>query len=331
MTKVGFITSPLVTGHAIRGVGFYTQRLLAGLKSHAKNYKLEIVENGFDCEVVHFPFFDLFNHTLPIFKRSRTVVTIHDVIPLEFPQRYPAGIRGTVNLTLQKLALVTVDRIITDSYASLIAIRNHLNVDHQKLKLVYLAAAIVYKPVKNKALLARIKNKYRLPDKFVLYVGDINWNKNIPGLIQACHLARLPLVIIGKNALKVDSLDLTHPQLRHLRGIKWEGVHRLGFVPDADLVVIYNLAKVYCQPSFAEGFGLPVLEAMACGTAVACSKTHSLPEIAGYAATYFDPANIQEIATSLLHASTSGTVVQASKFSWDKTAGETLQVYKELS
>lgn len=331
MTKVGFITSPLISGHAVRGVGFYTQRLLTSLKSQAVNYDIKIVENGLDCQIVHYPFFDLFNHTLSILKKSKTVVTVHDVIPLEFPERYPPGIKGSVNLLLQKLALSRIDSVITDSYASLTAIHKYLNVDHQKLKLIYLAAAEVYKPINNKALLTRIKTKYQLPDKFVLYVGDVNWNKNIPGLIQACHLARLPLVIVGKNALKVDFLDLTHPQLQHLRGIKWEGVHRLGFVPDADLVVIYNLAKVYCQPSFAEGFGLPVLEAMSCGTAVACSKTHSLPEIAGDAATYFEPANVQDMAKALSNASAKNTIVQASKFSWDKTASETLQVYQELS
>ncbi len=330
MKRIGFVTSPLTSGHAVRGVGFYVKRLLPELKKQAASLGFEIMEIGnyleirnSKLEIIHYPFFDLFWHTLPIFKPVKTVVTIHDVITLEFPDHYPSGLRGWFNLQLQKLALSGVEQVITDSYASVKSIHKYLGVPHEKLKLVYLAADEKFKPIK-------AKSKYKLPDKFVLYVGDVNWNKNIPSLVKACEQINYQLVIVGKQAAEVEKLDLNHAELRHLQGVDWSKVMRLGFVSDDDLVAIYNLAKVYCQPSFAEGFGLPVLEAMACGTAVACSQTSSLPEIAGEAATYFDPYNVLEMARSLVKATPRGGQIQAKKFSWAQTASQTLDVYQQL-
>jgi len=101
-----------------------------------------------------------------------------------------------------------------------------------------------------------IAKRNGLSDRFALYVGDINYNKNIPNLIKACKLAKIPLVIAGKQAMEVEKMNLDHPELIHLKNLDWSGVVRLGFVPDEDLVKIYNLASVYIQPSFYEGFGL---------------------------------------------------------------------------
>jgi glycosyltransferase involved in cell wall biosynthesis len=193
-----------------------------------------------------------------------------------------------------------------------------------------LAAENIYKPIKNEKMLKAVMEKYKLPKKFVLYVGDVNYNKNIPSLIKAAALAKLPLVWVGNHALEIEKLDKTHPELRHLIDVNLESVLRLGFVPDEDLAVIYNLATVYCQPSFAEGFGLPVLEALACGTAVACSNTHSLPEIAGDAVEYFDPYDLDQMIKAITKAKFTPEKFDANRFSWEKTAHETLLVYKEL-
>lgn len=331
MIKVGFVTTPLKDANAIRGVGFYTARLLRELKIQSSKFKIEIIEikNDYELgtmnyELIHYPFFDLFYHTLPIFKKVPTVVTIHDVIPLEFPSHYPPGLRGWFNLRLQKLALSGVQRIIADSYASVKSIHKYLGAPHDKLKLVYLAADEKFKRIK-------AKNKYKLPSIFVLYVGDVNWNKNIPNLVKACEQLNYPLVIVGKLAAEVEKLDLNHVELRHLRGIDWSKVIRLGFVPTNDLVAIYNLAKVYCQPSFAEGFGLPVLEAMACGTPVACSNTSSLPEIAGENAIYFDPYDIKSMSQAIIKAMNHElSTVNLSRFSWEQTARQTLRIYQEV-
>lgn len=326
MKKVKLITSPLSGGHAARGVGFYTKHLLENLKKYSSEFDISIIQEG-EADLVHYPFFDLFSPTLQV--NAKTVVTIHDVIPLEFPEIYQTGVRAKLNLWRQKNSLIGVERVITDSMASLQAIRRYLNVPHHKLKLIYLAADEIFKPITNKKMLNEIKIKYNLPKHFVLYVGDINWNKNIPGLVAACKNADLPLVWVGKHALEIEKLDLSHPELRHLNGLDLGSILRLGYVPDADLVAIYNLATVYCQPSFAEGFGLPVLEALNSGTAVACSNSHSLPEIGGDEVEYFDPHNISEITNAIKNAK-KPPKSHENKFSWEKTSTDTLLIYKEL-
>jgi len=350
MIKVGLVTTPLSSGHTARGVGFYTKNLLSELKSLAPgdNFEIEEIKSSTitgNFDLIHYPFFDLFFPSLPLVKNTRTVVTIHDVIPLEFPHHFPPGIKGGINLIRQKLALLNVDRVITDSYASVKGIRRYLQVPHAKIKLVYLAPASHYRPITDTGMLSGVKKKYHLPDKFVLYVGDINWNKNLPGLAQVCHKLNVSLVIAGKQALEIDALDTVHPELTHLVSLKpyFQNaklpVIRLGFISDEELTAVYNLAAVYCQPSFAEGFGLPVLEALACGTPVACSDTHSLPEIAGEAAVYFDPDKIDSIVKALKSVLTDSRLrsdliakglIQAKKFSWEKTARDTLDVYREI-
>lgn len=328
MIKIGFITSPLHDANAVRGVGAYTRCLLPELKKQAPNYGFEILEiknllniGHWTLDIIHYPYFDLFRHTLPIFKTAKTVVTVHDVIPLEFPDHYPPGIRGWLNLQLQKLALSNVERVITVSYASVQAIRKYLLVPHKKLKLVYEAADPIFKKI------SRPKNKYNLPKRFVLYVGDVNYNKNIPSLIAAAQMAKLPLVIIGRQAAELEKLDHSHTELAHLSNLNLESVLRLGFVPDADLVDIYNLATVYCQPSFAEGFGLPVVEALACGTPVACSNSSSLPEVAGDNATYFNPCDVDDMSRAIINAK---PPKRKPMFSWKEAAKLTLMVYQEI-
>ncbi len=330
MIRIGFVTTPLTSGHSARGVGFYTKNLLEHLKDQSSKFDMEIVENDLSADLVHYPFFDLFTNTLPIIRNSKTVVTIHDVIPLEFPNHYPPGIKGNLNLMLQKVALGSADRVITDSYASVNTIHKYLGVPNNKIKLVYLAAADHFKPIKDKKRLSEVRKKYNLPEKFVLYVGDFNWNKNIPSLIEAVKRTGYSLVWVGKHALEIESLDLSHPELSQLKNLSLDSTLRLGFVPDEDLAVIYNLANVYCQPSFAEGFGLPVLEALACGTPVACSNTHSLPEITANHADYFDPHEVDQIVEALNSAMLRERYVPELDFSWEKTAENTLLVYKEV-
>lgn len=350
MKRVGIDTSPLQSGHSVRGVGFYVKRLLPELIKQAGNYDIEISPRLNDCDLIHYPYFDLFSHTLPDIKRAKTVVTVHDVIPLEFSKYYPAGVKGSLNLNLQKRALATVEKVITDSEASKEGISKYLQVPKSKVEVIYLAADDKFHHISNTKKLSLVGKKYHLPKKFVLYVGDVNWNKNLIGLVKACDLARYPLIVVGKQAVEISLLTAsmpwgpkdvlrrlvgrTHPQLMHLNELeklfKKDHVKRLGFVSDEDLVAIYNLASVYCQPSFAEGFGLPVLEALACGTAVACSRTHSLPEIAGKAAVYFDPYNIEDMAEAIKSAHDGKGEKQAKKFSWAQTATQTLAVYEQL-
>jgi glycosyltransferase involved in cell wall biosynthesis len=211
--------------------------------------------------------------------------------------------------------------------------------------MIYLGPSDSVHQISDKQKLLSVRKKYNLPDKFILNTGDINWNKNIPGLVNACQNLHVPLVLVGRQAPLVEKMDTNHPELRHLSELKSvfaahkSDILRLGFIPDADYAAVCSLATVYCQPSFAEGFGLSVLHALACGTPVACSRTHSLPEIAGSCAVYFDPYSQQSIEKALsdLMADTGlrkqlskAGLEQAKKFSWEKTARETVSVYHQV-
>lgn len=345
--KVALDVSPLRSEHQFRGIGTYTRNLLEALRVIKKvNFQVVLVENKQvpqDCDLIHYPFFDLFFRTLPLVRRKKTVVTIHDTTPLVFSEHYPPGVKGKLKLQTQKLALKTVDRVITDSKNSKKDIVKYLNYPQEKIEVVYLAPNKVFQPTKDAKKLTRIEKKYRLPKRFVLYVGDVNYNKNIIGLVKAGKAAKMPLVIIGKQAVPKE-FDKDHIESQSLvQLIKEYGkdpeVIRLGFVSEEDLVVIYSLATVYCQPSFYEGFGLPVLEAMACGTPVVTSKKASLAEIAGKAAILVDPYDINDIANGLTVAVEDENLreelikkgfEQAKKFNWKKVANETYKVYQKV-
>jgi len=168
----------------------------------------------------------------------------------------------------------------------------------------------------------------------------VNYNKNILGLADACKLAKVPLVMVGKQALE-KNVDLSHPENRDFskflkRFSKDKNVMRLGYVSDKDLVYIYNLAAVYCQPSFYEGFGLPILEAMACGLPVVASKTQALVEIAESAVIFADPHNSKDMASKLNEAMRDPATFslrgsrKVKEFSWEKAAKETIEYYREL-
>jgi len=205
-----------------------------------------------------------------------------------------------------------------------------------------------------------VQKKYGLPSSFALYVGDVNYNKNIPGLIEACELAKISLVIVGKQALEIEEggvdlhylrgprdwlrflFNVPHPELAHYKELIEEfkdskRVIRLGFIPSEDLNVIFNLASVYVQPSFYEGFGIPVWEAFAAGCPVVVAKTNALTEIAGGAALIADPRNPKEMAEKITeiikNPKTKEELIKkgtarVKEFSWDRVAREMVEVYK---
>lgn len=348
MMKVTLDTSPLASAHRYRGVGFYTKNLVDALKKlEGPEFQLKLAEKrptAVLTDLVHYPYFDLFYHTLPVKKQTKIVVTIHDVTPLLFPDHYPPGIRGRFNLARQIFSLKSTTAVITDSEASKKDIVRFLGYPADRIHVVYLAPAPHFKRLQTSNIkLQTVKKKYQLPDKFVLYVGDVNYHKNVISLIRACRTIKAPLVLAGK-AFVNNNFDKIHPENQPLVEIQREiagnqDIHPLGFVTDEELVATYNLASVYCQPSFYEGFGLGVLEAMACGCPVVAAATGSLPEVCGRAAVLTAPqprAFAHSLKMVLSNSDTRAKLVKAGRdrvkhFTWAKTAAKTLTVYEKAA
>lgn len=368
--KVAVDASVLGSSHKSRGIGMHSQELFKLLEKYSKsekNLKIDFVDfKNTDLsryDVVHYQNFNPYFLNLPFRKLTKIVQTIHDLIYLIYPNKYPSGIKGKFIFWLQKYLMKKVDAIITISETSKKDIVRFLRVDPKKVHVIYLAPKNVFHPTKNNDLLTKVKQKYNLPDKFVLYVGDVNYNKNIPGLIKACELAKVKLVIVGKSALSLTKGDMNlksvkgpkdwirylfnqpHPELGHFKNLdniinRSKNITLTGFVPESDINSIYNLATVYVQPSFYEGFGFCVIEAFAAGVPVVCSRTQALVEIADDACLYADPENPPEIAsqikkylksTNLRRKYIKKGLARVKKYSWEKTAKQVIEVYKSLN
>jgi len=344
--KVIIDISPLKTVHKTRGIGIYTRQLVDALQKNdpESRYILTSKPQEYQADLIHYPYFDFFSRTLPRKKRVKTVVTIHDTIPLVFPKHYKPGMRGKLNSLFQIHSLKTVNAIITDSHNSKKDIGRYLHQSKEKIHVVHLAADSTFKKMSREEI-SEMRIKYKLPNKYALYVGDVNYNKNIVGLIEGTSLLEepLPLVLVAKAMKDIHIKEAQEIQSTITRLSMESRVHILTAVPLeplTDLAAIYSGAFVYIQPSLYEGFGLPILEAMACGTPVVCSNTSSLPEVAGEAAIYINPEDkksIKDAFETMLHQSPSGRkqmveagLKQVKKFSWDRTAQATVNVYESV-
>ncbi len=338
--KVAIDNGPLNNGDAVRGIGFHTKELVRELdKLQDEKFKLDVVDfKRMDLskyDIVHYQYFRPHALTLPFFKPSKkVVVTIHDLIRLVYPEAYPAGIKGSLYFLLQKFNLRNVDAIITISETSKKDIVRFLGVDPDKIFVTYLAPQTPFENSKEFSL------TQELPERYVLYVGDVNYNKNLLNLARACKLAKLKLVIVGKQSVieKVDDNIENEPWKEFLRVYKNDkDIIRLGYVDDLENV--YKNATVYCQPSFYEGFGIQPLEAFGYNIPVVASKTQAIVEVCGDACLYFDPKNPEDIAEKLANVmkdkKLANELIKKGKerlknYSWKKTAEETLLVYKHV-
>ena len=334
-------------GHRVRGVGFYLEHLKnALLKYHPENKyfyfdRSRKIDNSTD--LVHYPYFDPFFITLPFFEKRKRIVTVHDLTPLVFPKYFPSGLKGSLKWQIQKLNLAKSDRILTDSEASKRDISKYTGIDQNKIDVAYLAAGDEFKIIQTSKLKTDILKKYNLPEKFVLYVGDVTWNKNLPRLIKSTIQTNVPLVMVGK-ALTETNFDKENPWNQDLVEVqslieKSKNIIALGFVPTDELIAIYNHATVAAMPSLYEGFGLPILEAMQSGCPVITTKEGSLPEVAGDCAFYVDAYDINSIADGVAEVFESPKLqtelsekglAQAKKFNWRKTAEQTIGAYKRV-
>lgn len=346
--KIGFDVSPLQSGHNTRGIGSYTRNTLEELKkTDAEIVEITDKETS-KVDVIFHPYFDFFFRTLKIGK-TPTVVTIHDTMPLIFTKAYPPGIKGKINFLFQKRELKKAKYIITNSETSKKDINKYLGIKMEKIVPIYLAAGKEFKTLPASQA-KKLKEKYKLPEKFLLYVGDANYVKNLPFLIKGFKSIKesdgfddLKLVLVGGVFLIKDT---NHPELRSLqetheliRMNKLENdVIMPGQVETSDLVSFYNLATLYIQPSLYEGFGIPLLEAMSCGCPVLSSSSASLPEVGGEAVNYFNPSDLNEFTektkTILTNKKLRENLInkgrqRVKRFSWQKTAEETLNVFEK--
>ncbi len=350
--RIAISTLPLTTGHKDRGIGTYTRELVETLKRHTSRHQFvffskesEIPKNA---DVVHYPFFDPFFLTLPVFRGKPTVVTVHDLIPLVFPKHFPRGIRGEVKWQVQRKNLAGVTHVITDSECSKRDIVRLVGLEEAKITVVPLAPPASMTPMRDPATLAATMEKYALPNHFAMYVGDINWNKNISGLLHAWQrvTARrfLPkdakLILVGKAFIEPGlSEALAIEETIHRLRIE-DSVERIGYIPREDLRALYMLSHVCVFPSYYEGFGLPILEAMACGGVVVSSTAASLAEVAGPAITV-NPESATDIADGILKACRLPTqqredmvdkgITWAKRFTWAQVAKRTISVYESLA
>jgi len=350
--KIAIDVSPIegkgLIQHRVRGTGFYTKNLTEALLKYDTHNKYTFFTRGDklpkNVDLVHYSYFDPFFLTLPIFSRHKTVVTVHDLTPLVFPKYFQRGLKGSFKWFIQKASMRKANLIIADSLSSKKDIVKFTGISEKKIEVIYLSQSEDFKKIEvGKIKKNEIRKKYGLPEKFALYVGDVTWNKNLPRLVEAAKKSRIPLVMVGKALISKD-FDKKNPWNQDLvtvqNSVKEDkNISLPGFVETADLVQIYNLATFFIMPSLYEGFGLPVLEAMACGCPVVTSKEGSIPEVAGDSAFYVNAYSLDDMAEGikkvfndekLQEGLSQKGLLQAKKFSWKKTAEETIKVYEKV-
>jgi len=344
--KIAIDLSPLESGHKVRGVGFYLLHLKDALEKYFPEHDYTFFTSKMpprNVDVIHYPYFDPFSPHPPYNGSIPTVVTVHDLTPIKFSKHFPAGIKGKIRWELNRRALARCSAIITDSSSSTDDVRRLIPIRSEKVITVYLAAGGEFRQMTISAKeKEEILSRYSLPEKFVLSVGDVTWNKNLPRLLNAAIQANVPLALVGKALTETD-FDRTNPwnmdRIQAQKIIKAnKSLYPLGFISPEDLVKMYNLATVFIMPSLYEGFGLPVIEAMQSGCPVITSREGSLPEVVGDSAYYIDAYSTKSISEGLQEVFSSDELQEELKrkglgrsqeFSWKKTAFDTLEVYKK--
>ncbi len=268
---------------------------------------------------------------------ARRVVTIHDVIPYIYPET-SSRLDWLIYRFWLPLVVSRLDSIITVSEQSRNDLLRYLPVKPENITVIPEAASPIYQPISQ----TQIRNtllSYGINFPYILYVGSIEARKNLNTLLEAyaqvlCWSNKWKLVIVGAHKWKYSSVFSTLERLQLT-----SDVHFTGYVPEGDLPVFYNGASLFVFPSLYEGFGLPVLEAMSCGTPVVTSNCSSLPEVTDEAAILVDPMDVNAIARAisqvldepeLAMSMRERGITQAQQFSWEQTARRTTDLYERL-
>jgi glycosyltransferase involved in cell wall biosynthesis len=269
--------------------------------------------------------------------KQKYIISVLDLIQILFPKEIKKSVYISQKIMLSK-SIKSADKIISISHHTKQDIIKHFKIPENKIKVIHLAANENYKLLKENEI-NKIKQNYNLNYSFILYVGTLEPRKNIPTLLKALYKLKKQnikhkLVITGKKGWKYKSIFETIERLNLQKDVIFTG-----YVPDEDLPALYNAADLFVYPSLYEGFGLPPLEAMQCGTPVITSNTSSLPEVVGDAGIMVNPYDVDELANKMYEVLTNGGLREelskkglerAKLFSWKKCAEEHLKVYEEV-
>jgi glycosyltransferase involved in cell wall biosynthesis len=279
------------------------------------------------------------HYTMPYFASCKSVVTFCDMIFFLYPYLHTLAKRFFFR-SIIKISSRKADAIIAISKSTARDINALLQIQSKKIHVTPLASGDNFRLIDDSNALGKTCHKYGLiPGNYLLFIGVLEPRKNIPMLLKAYRKLvdrgiRQKLVIVGKKGWFYNEI------FSSVQSLRLEGkVIFTGFVPDEDLPSLLNGALLFVYPSLYEGFGLPVLEAMSCGTPVVTSNISSMPEIIGDAGLLVDPTNINHLAenieklilsNSLRNSLRHRGISRAATFSWERTARETLNVYTQI-
>ena len=343
------------------GVGRYTENLLQGLAEIDKENEYIIFKKApfppFSFgEQLFFPLIlrkkkiDLFHspHFLnPLFGVRKLILTVHDLIPLHFPQYFSLRERFYFYQVLKR-GIKRAKKIIAVSQYTKKDILNNFKVEEEKIKVIPNAVSKIFHPIDSLEKIKKFKEKYSISQPYLLYVGNQKPHKNLEKLFQAFKLLKEKtkesyILVIASPPPKAGRRTKACRGLIHQarRTNKLDpSIIFLENISDEELPLLYNGAEVFVFPSLYEGFGLPPIEAMACGTPVVTSNTTSLPEVIGEAAITVNPQNSEEMAkemnkvlgdAQLRNVLIKKGLERAKLFSINRLAKETLKVYKEVA
>ncbi len=294
----------------------------------------EMASKTANVPLLHVPHFNI-----PVFRRSALAVTVHDLIYLHDAKASKSRWgKPCVEFLFRQIQKKSAAVFVVSEYTKNDLLNYFPGIAPDRVTVTHEAASPLFQPLDEPAQNEATRRRHGLKEPYVLFVGSLKEHKNIPTLIRAVQSVReekkldTELVIVGrrdpKNKALSEEIAKNAPFVRYL-----------GELPDEELVRLYNAAGVFVLPSFREGFGLPVLEAMACGTPVIVSDRTSLPEIAGDAGLIFRADRVDELAGLLYNVLTGDALrkslvmkgfLRADQFSWKKTAEKTLDVYDRL-
>jgi glycosyltransferase involved in cell wall biosynthesis len=338
-TGIGLYTANLLRAlHRVAPQHEYVELSWGGTEELRTDQRLRWQQYGLprrartaDVDLLHVTGFDA-----PLWKPRPVVLTVHDLIGLLFPANLPPVSRFYWSRWLPR-TIRWADRIIAVSEHTRTDLNRVLGIPPQRIKVIHNGVDEEFQPLQNPNALETVRQRYRLPTALILYLGTLEPRKGVGTLIAAYGTLaeEIPhdLVIAGKRGW------YTAPLFRQVETLGLgQRVHFTGYIPEDDLPALYNLAQLFVYPSRYEGFGLPVLEAMACGLPVICTNAASLPEIVGDAALLVPPDDAEALAAAM-RRTLNDIVLEAEmvarglelarRFTWEKTAQKTVQAYEE--